>query len=72
MSDNMEFEKTSTGATPLFDGGVKTNVKVYTSHPRDGRVQADPKNGPAGGYTPPRTLDERMGKDRPNGLLPTK
>jgi hypothetical protein len=47
----MIYKKTSTGASPLFDHGVKTNVPIYGQNP--GAVNSDGANHGAGGYVPP-------------------
>jgi hypothetical protein len=50
---NLQFEKSSTGATPIFPGAPGF---VYKSHPRGGAIHADPRNGNAGGYVPQKEM----------------
>jgi hypothetical protein len=51
----MIYRKTSTGASPLFDHGVKSNVPIYGQNP--GRVNPDGANQSAGGYVPPSRFE---------------
>jgi hypothetical protein len=54
---SMIYEKTSTGATPLFGG----RQPAGTISQDTGRTNADPRNGPAGGYVKPGTISNRAG-----------
>jgi hypothetical protein len=54
---SMQFEKTKSGATPLF-GGTKP-AGVYGQNP--GSVNPDSRNGPAGGEVHRKTIVDKAG-----------
>jgi hypothetical protein len=57
IMSNMIHEKTSTGASPLFDHHKPAGT--YGQNPS--RANPDRANGPAGGYVPPEVLRDRGG-----------
>jgi hypothetical protein len=57
IMSNMIHEKTSTGASPLFDR--QKPAGVYTQNPS--RANPDARNGSAGGYVPTEGLRDRGG-----------
>jgi hypothetical protein len=67
----MQYDKTSeTSLSNEFGqrGGPKVNIPIYRQD--SGHLNAVPNQGSAGGEIPRADILDRLGKQRPQGILP--